>query len=570
MTAIIRCLRAGALISACIAVSAAAAQAPTAKITALALSVQHRVGATGEWTASKVGTLLPAGSRVRTDGRSKAEIRFPDGSIVRMGPRSDLVIQAVTDKQMQLKYGTLWGKFISGQGARIQGGSAVAAIKGTTLDYSTTPHNDGTYTDECTVYESDLGVEFVTAAGVTPLRAGTGAKWRGQPFTLPGGWQPGQPHGRRPGEPGGPPPPAPAPPESFPGGHLHVSWSGTQVGTHSMTTPGGDAGVTLKVGYYSTQQAINSALPGTFGQEEGDLDVVIKSASADRAAHPPAPAMFAQLPRAADSIVEATLAQTPARELFGKRFYGPYIDADTYGLWGETDSIIGARLRPSAVIGDVYVELGANVFNDFHTGWDAQLSEAFAVARPGKSEIIVGRQHFLEGPVNNSDLGTVIGFDTIDAARIRRQLGDRWTVDFGIVFDYLPFSSKTTSGAYLRAQNSVGPGTLGLNLVHDDEYDLGFSVDLAWPAIPGQLDLYGEYGNTSEEKAVATLGAYFPGLYQSADIDVFIERATREGEAALWSLVAYKNLNDRLTGAVLIEKQAGEDPDFAIGGMLQF
>ncbi|HCU36479.1 MAG TPA: hypothetical protein DGT21_13820, partial [Armatimonadetes bacterium] len=211
MIPLIRCLRAGALISTCIVVSAAAAQAPTARITALVLSVQHRVGATGEWTASKVGTLLPAGSRVRTDGRSKAEIKFPDGSIVRMGPRSDLVIQAVTDKQMQLKYGTLWGKFISGEGARIQGGSAVAAIKGTTLDYSTTPNQDGTYTDECTVYQSDLGVEFVTAAGVTPLRAGTGARWRGQPFTLPGGWQPGQQHGRRPGEPGGPPPPAPAP-----------------------------------------------------------------------------------------------------------------------------------------------------------------------------------------------------------------------------------------------------------------------------------------------------------------------------------------------------------------------
>lgn len=585
MTPTTRCVRACALLVACALASAAAAQAPTAKITALALSVQHRVGATGEWAKSKIGTLLPAGSRVRTDGRSKAEIRFPDGSIVRMGPRSDLVIQAVTDRQMQLKYGTLWGKFISGQGARIQGGSAVAAIKGTTLDYSTTPHNDGTYTDVCSVYDTEFGVDFITSAGVTPLPAGMGARWRGRSPTLPdetlggqkpdgqqpGGQQPDgqQPGGQQGGQPPSPPPATPVPPQNV-AAHLYVGWSDLQTGTHTVTTPGTGAGIDLKTDGYAAHKVVNEVLPGTFGEEEGDLEVIVGSASAVRFASRPSQLMLAQLPRIADTVVAATIAQAPSRELFGKRFYGPYIDADTYGLWGETDSIIGARLRPSAVIGDVYVQLGANVYNDFRSGWDAQLSEAFAVARPGKSEIIVGRQHFLEGPVNNSDLGTVIGFDTIDAARIRRQLDDRWTVDFGIVFDYLPFSSETTSGAYLRAQNSVGPGALGLNLVHDDEYDLGFSVDLAWPAIPGRLDLYGEYGNTSEKKAVSTLGAYFPGLYQSADIDLFIERATRRGEAALWSLVAYKNIDDRLTGVVVIEKQAGEDPDFSIGGMLQF
>ncbi len=572
MTPTTRCVRACALLVACALASVAAAQAPTAKITALALSVQHRVGATGEWAKSKVGTLLPAGSRVRTDGRSKAEIRFPDGSIVRMGPRSDLVIQAVTDRQMQLKYGTLWGKFISGQGARIHGGSAVAAIKGTTLDFSTTINDDGTYTDVCNVYETEMGVDFVTAGGVTPLRAGTGARWRGQPFTLPEGWQPGgqQPGGPQPGGHVGPPAWYSAPPQSFPNAHLYVSWSGTHTGRHSLLTPGGNAGLDFRAGSFTAQKLVNDKLPGTFGQEEGDLDVVVKSALADRSGSRSAGTMLAQLPHMADTVIEATVAQAPSRELFGKRFYGLYIDADTYGLWGETDSIVGARLRPSAVIGDIYLELGANVYNDFEGAWDAQLSEAYAVARPGRSEIILGRQHFLEGPVNNSDLGTVIGFDTIDAARIRRQIDDSWSVDFGIVFDYLPFSRKTMSGAFLRAQGEVGPGMLGLNLVEDDEYDLGCSVDLAWPVVPGEIDLYGEYGNTSEEKAVSTLGAYFPGLYQSADIDLFVERATRRGEAALWSLVAYKNIDDRLTGVVVIEKQAGEDADFSIGGMLQF
>lgn len=591
MIPVIRCLRAGALISACIAVSAAAAQAPTARITALVLSVQHRVGATGEWTASKVGTLLPAGSRVRTDGRSKAEIKFPDGSIVRMGPRSDLVIQAVTDKQMQLKYGTLWGKFISGEGARIQGGSAVAAIKGTTLDYSTTPHNDGTYTDVCNVYETEFGVDFITSAGVTPLPAGMGARWRGRSPTLPdevaGGQQPGgqqpdgqQPDGQQPGDqqpggqqPGGqqltPPQPGPVPPQNV-AAHLYVSWPGGQTGTHTVTTPGTGVGRDLKTGSYAAQKVVNDVLPGTFGQEEGDLDVIVGSASAAGATSRSSPLMLAQLPRIADTVVAATITQTPSRELFGKRFYGPYVNADAYGLWAESDSIIGARIRPTAVIGDFYVELGANVFNDFEGGWDAQLSEAFALTKSGSTEITLGRQHFLEGPVNNSDLGSILGFDTIDAARIRRQLDDRWTVDFGIVLDYLPFSRETTSGAFLRTESTVGGGMLGLNLLYDDEHDLGYSVDLAWPAIPGQLDVYGEYGNTSEKAAVSTLGVYFPGLYQSEDIDLFIERATRRGELELWSLAAYKSVNEQLTGVVLVQKHGSDDLTFSIGGIVEF
>lgn len=580
MTPTTRCVRACALLVACALASAAAAQAPTAKITALALSVQHRVGATGQWTASKIGTLLPAGSRVRTDGRSKAEIRFPDGSIVRMGPRSDLVIQAVTDRQMQLKYGTLWGKFVSGQGARIQGGSAVAAIKGTTLDYSTIPHDDGTFTDTCNVYETEFGVDFITSAGVTPLPAGMGIKWRGssstRPGLQPGGQQPGgqQPDGQQPGgqpagQPPAPPTATPVPPQNV-AAHLYVSWSDLQTGTHTVTTPGTSAGRDFKTGGFAAQKVVNDALPGTFGEEEGDLEVIVGSASAAGSASRPSPLMIANLPRIADSVVAATIHQTPSRELFGKRFYGPYINADAYGLWAEEDSIIGGRFRPSAVVGDFYLEVGANVFNDFDGGWDAQLSEAFALTRSDNSEITIGRQHFLEGPVNNSDLGSILGFDTIDAARIRRQLDDRWTIDFGIVLDYLPFSCRTTSGAFLRTQNAVGPGMLGLNLVYDDEYDFGYGLDLAWPAIPGQLDVYGEYGNTSEKRAVSTLGVYFPGLYQSEDIDLFIERATRHGEADLWSLVAYQSVNDRLTGVFLLQKCGRDDPSFSIGGIVEF
>lgn len=72
---------------------------------------------------------------MRTAKRSRCEIKFPDGTTIRMGPRSDLVIKTIQDKNLALQKGRLFAHIISGTLARITGASATAAIKGTWVEY---------------------------------------------------------------------------------------------------------------------------------------------------------------------------------------------------------------------------------------------------------------------------------------------------------------------------------------------------------------------------------------------------------------------------------------------------
>ena len=71
-----------------------------AKITATVLKVTYQKSADGKWYKAKIGTKLYAGYRVRTAKRSKCEIRFPDGSRIRMNERSDLAITEPTTKNV--------------------------------------------------------------------------------------------------------------------------------------------------------------------------------------------------------------------------------------------------------------------------------------------------------------------------------------------------------------------------------------------------------------------------------------------------------------------------------------
>lgn len=117
--------------------------AANARISAIVAEVSHRVGPSGDFTASTVGAQLPAGSRVRTGARGKAEITFADGSTVRMGPRSDLVITDPNTKRVRVMAGQVFANIISGTGgAQIQGATATAAVRGTQVLVTVTEPSD--------------------------------------------------------------------------------------------------------------------------------------------------------------------------------------------------------------------------------------------------------------------------------------------------------------------------------------------------------------------------------------------------------------------------------------------
>jgi hypothetical protein len=88
--------------------------------------------------------------------------------------------------------------------------------------------------------------------------------------------------------------------------------------------------------------------------------------------------------------------------------------------------------------------------------------------------------------------------------------------------------------------------------------------------VPGEVDVYGEFGSNSAGDNVRTWGIYLPGLYQVCDVDLFIERASRSGEATSNSVVAYRQVAEDVTGLLLIHKSSGGSWDFAVGGLWEF
>lgn len=121
-----------ALVVATLLVAGDTAFAANARISAIVLEVSHRVGPAGNFVTSTIGAQLPAGSRVRTGARGKAEVSFADGSSVRMGPRSDMVITDPNTKRVRVMAGQVFANIISGTGgAQIQGATATAAVRGT-------------------------------------------------------------------------------------------------------------------------------------------------------------------------------------------------------------------------------------------------------------------------------------------------------------------------------------------------------------------------------------------------------------------------------------------------------
>lgn len=153
-------------------VAGGSAQGQQAKLMRLMGGVTHRVGAAGEFVASRPGALLPVGSRVRTDATGRAEMALPSGAVVRIAERTDLVLHSAANAQVTR--GQVYARVISGSALQISGPTATAGVKGTTLELSVA--DDGT--TAVTVGEgevrffNDLGSVLVLAAQQSVARPG--------------------------------------------------------------------------------------------------------------------------------------------------------------------------------------------------------------------------------------------------------------------------------------------------------------------------------------------------------------------------------------------------------------
>jgi len=540
------------LLAACIS---AAQQGDRVKIVAIQLSVRHRVGTTGDFVNSRVGVLLPPGSRVQTGARSKCALQFPDGGVIRMDQRSDLVIQSPSGTSMQLSGGRLWAKVIAGTTARVQGSRGVAVVKGTEWTF-----------DGASIVCYDGDVTFETDAGAVEIVPGyEGRADEDGAVTI-----------------------QPAPARQFPGGDLIQWFGGLREGEAVLITPGGAAGVERREADIIADRIIEAAVTPT----KGTLNVIVQgatdgaySARARTGAAPTSKAHRGFFP----GIDPNTLAPVSASHAsFGglgvptgiagqvpqlpdrQYFFGPYTPADAFAYVGDGGSSFGLRVRPHVVWGPVYVEVGATTRASTWYGDGTDITEAFATLRQDWGEVTVGRQRFLEGPVNNSRLGSILTFDTGDAVRLTTSMGNL-DIDLAYARRMSPIIGPTSRGWYARAEYPVLRGLAALNVVtHEGQAGPGYSLDAAIPVIEGALDVYGEVGRDAFDRNLYSAGLYFPGLYQRQETDLFVEYADRQQAPGVATLRLYKHFGEDLTTVFSMDKPSGGNLNLGAGVIWRF
>lgn len=502
--------------------------ATSAKITAVVLEVYWRASPAAAWARARVGTVLPSGAQVRTGKRSACQIRFSDGSVVRLSAQTDMTISKMASKDMSLGRGRMYANVVKGSGgATVRGGSGVASIKGTTWTNEVTGDSFTT-----SVIDGEVHVQLIIGGQATDYNLG--ALEQLAPYLsgvqslldLPAGAFIEQ---------------------------VFLPWYNQLAeGDQVLTTPAQLAELGLLAAHL---QDILQTLSDLTAPKGNGLIIDLSSASA-KASRSAAPVMaswgFAP-PSAMLEVPPLTLGQLSPLEtrVLGKRVIGPDVKVDVFGLWGDGagNSLAGMRVRPRAVWNSLYFEVGATGWTTGQDGWHTNLTEAFVMAQPRCGKLTLGRQHLLAGPVNNSPLGSLLRLDTVDAVRFQPQVG-HWKLDVAYLSDFFPLRALDHSGWYTRAQTNLGRAQIAANYLHQQTAGDGVSVDFSLPALEGKWDVYGEYGVDTYGNHLETWGSYFPSLYQTDDLDLFVEYARHAGAPSLLSAYAYKDFPHDWTGMV--------------------
>jgi len=163
-----------AFLAAWLALAPAAAAQRTAQVSLLEGRAQRSRG-TGGRSELRGGAPLAQGDTIETQDASRLEVRFSDGSVLRLGPRSKLQLTqahfggpARRKLNARLFFGKLWAKVISvvqgEQKFQVETENAVAGVRGTT--FRVDANEDKSVLVR--VYDGSVAVGKGTAAGAAP------------------------------------------------------------------------------------------------------------------------------------------------------------------------------------------------------------------------------------------------------------------------------------------------------------------------------------------------------------------------------------------------------------------
>jgi hypothetical protein len=592
-----------------------------ARVTAIVRVVKTGTVRAPGWQDARLGAALEEGDRLRTGRRSKAGMRFRDGSAVRVDELSEVVVRSGT-RDATVNRGALYGSY-RGPGT-VSGGYAVAAVKGTQFEFRTRGKATRVRCYSGVVYVGTAGADVRAGAAdagtgntlvddaligqtrpwagttlrlmsgpdagqqrtITGFDSATGTVTVDRPFDHPAGpgfdyllttqpdlpvvvLTPGTETTVREGRP--PSPPRRAFPLAFAGGEEHPWFDELVEGRAVAVYPGSPRHEEDQANAWVLDEAIEKTggLQEGFGDVNvlrqkprpqqpsgGGAEIVIGVPTAptgptDQVPTPvtgptnqvPAPTRTSSLARTASvtsvrsvaagasslPFLVAAVGAGEARSAAGRP--GALWDLEPYAFGADDGGTVGGQARLRGIAGRVMAQVGGR-FADFAGNGETDLSEASLLYRSGRwGDLKVGRQHLFVGPANNSELGTLMGFNTADAALWNAPPGRRLGWSVGYLKDSAPLQGDGFSGWYGRGQGTLGGGLWGVTLLTANRAGggLGASADFSLPLLRDRLDGYVEAGRDPFDHDLVTGGFYFPGLFQRTGVDAFLEYQSRGG-----------------------------------------
>ena len=599
--------------------------AQVARVTASQRSTEKKSGE-ANWLSAGVGANLGGADRFRTGKRSKADLKFRDGSLVRLGQLSYLEMRGA--KQMKLTRGQLL--FVALKPGRVLAGAAAAAIKGSValIQYKNYKNSEGRQTQVAEFYLYNGAMDIITALKTISLSPG-------QMATV------------------------------FPNGSIEIGtapplqYFGGEKNPDILTKPNSlaFAGSPAQKDWRDDPERIerDHDFPAyfnsdNFGDVEGDSfpapplppvvfqetprlfpgSPVLQAASTLDNGQPSTGALQTQSPllfsettkfgsgvrlaRADDdapSDARSTLEIVDAAVEEGEfdldagaayKHLGEAELDDGHQFGGDASLLAaaassgayayGARLHGFAArdkwfLDGAYTPLGVRAQFDENGGKRTRnfsaVSDLSLTYSDGWGEAQIGRQRFLSGPTQATIYGSLVragGREIMDAARISPRIGDNYSLEMAYLYDAFPRKlpyriSGNQSGFYGRLATYQSFGNFGLNVLKysDSEVDdtTGATVDFSLPIVRDKVEFYGEVGRDPFRRRLTTFGLLLPFVYEKTGWDVYLETAKlRDSRVAdapptEYSVRGYKRMSEHVNVVAALSHFSGQSTKFLIG-----
>lgn len=512
--------------------------APVARVTAIQRVVERASGE-GAFKQVKAGVELLIGDSVRTGRRSKADLNFTDGSLLRLGQLATVQMQG--NKAVHLSSGRLLFSML--KPGRVLAGTAAAEIKGsvgiiTIMDGGAT---------EFSLYSGRMDV--VTAKETVPVPPGSYVTIFGDGTRSPV---------------------RTAPPLRFASNQKDMSlleapsdvpFAGSPDDEQSRQTP---ERLLLSDSYYLGRQRNLQPFPpirGLSASGGGTNEALLALALAAGAG------ALAQ-PEKTGGADQAHLDE--ANPALGRKFN---TDATIAVLGTGRDSgldsggVVAARVRALYSQGPVFAQVALTPRTFRREGANDTyldiVSDASLSLHTNRGDFEFGRQRLLSGPTRATVIGSIArqgGRQVVDAITYRPDFGRGQTAQISYLLEAYPNNQpyevpNSQRGFYGRAGIQRRFGNFGLNVLRyanlPAKTATGVSLDFALPVVRNQLELYGEIGRDPYKRQLRTVGLGFPGIYERTGFEAYLEyaRLSRRVDAVQLpndlTLLLYKRLNTK-------------------------